>query len=326
MNTEEISYLRSSILDGVLDSILEALSVDDNSDLYHYTSPNGLLGIFENNEMWFGNILDLNDITEIEYAFNNVVVPVLSDSKIISDENKDLLFKKLNMARQYKLFLPHKDSAQLHNSNVFIFSTSLNGNSHNLWNNYTKTSNRAGYAISLTLKDWHDAFWTGLNMREKSTTNEVDSFLLGGKVIYKLSDQKKLVEKFLDPIPEKTDGRGKEFIDVLFDIVAQGLFILAIYMKDIDYVQESEYRFVAVVADEVATVNKKESPHIKFVNVDGSIVSRLAMPIDISKFRKIVISPYMPEQSHTYNDLRFFLSRYGITDFDIVSDIKRKSR
>lgn len=326
INNEDICHMRSLILDGILDSILGDVCGDDDCDLYHYTSPNGLMGIVENSEIWFGNILDLNDITEIDYAYTEVICPILKECKVISEKSRDALLNRLPTVYERKLYLPKNEGVDLYNTNIFILSTSLNGNAHSLWSNYTKTSSKAGYAISLKIKDWYDAFLDEIEKRDKSSNKEIESILLSGKVVYKPCEQKKLVEKFLSPIEEKIEGYSEEYKNILYDIVAQGLLILALFMKDSDFTQEDEYRFVTIIADELASVSNKETPHIKFVNVDGSIVSRLVMPFDIGKIRKITVSPYMVEQAHVENDLRFFLSKYGVTDLDIIVNVKRKLR
>ena len=169
MTKEEICHWQSIILDGILDNILEKVGVDDDCDLYHYTSPDGLLGIVENGEMWFGNIMDLNDITEIDYAFKKVIIPVLNESKDLSNDSKKALMKRLDYVQKRFLLMPHNDRTVFYHTNIFVLSTSMNGNSHNLWNNYTKTTNRAGYAIFLKLKDWHDAFFNELEKDDEKS-------------------------------------------------------------------------------------------------------------------------------------------------------------
>jgi hypothetical protein len=38
--------------------------------IYHYTSPEGIIGIFNNNELWFSRFDCLNDINEGKYIIN----------------------------------------------------------------------------------------------------------------------------------------------------------------------------------------------------------------------------------------------------------------
>ena len=120
INNEDICHMRSLILDGILDSILGDVCGDDDSDLYHYTSPNGLMGIVENSEIWFGNILDLNDITEINYAYNEVICPMLKECKVISKKSRDALLNRLPTVYERKLYLPKNEGAYLYNTNIFI--------------------------------------------------------------------------------------------------------------------------------------------------------------------------------------------------------------
>ena len=50
---------------------------DSNTVLYHYTSPAGLLGIFNSSELWFSDSDFLNDSSESDY-FHDTVKPIRS--------------------------------------------------------------------------------------------------------------------------------------------------------------------------------------------------------------------------------------------------------
>ena len=324
MDNERKDEIRLVVWNSILKEVMKSICSDTEKILYHYTSPDGLLGIIQNKQVWFGNILDMNDITEIDYSFDNVIIPKIEDSKTISAFSRKKLLDLIPKVRNHNLYFEQDGRAVAHEANIYVLSTSLNSNSHNLWNMYSKTSSRAGYAISMSVADLYTALYNGLRHSPKDK-NRVASTLLWGRIIYNKTEQESIIEKFLSPLEEKIDGRDDDFKEILYENVAQGLYILSAFMKDEDFSQEQEIRFLSIVANEAFGVGSDKTPYIKFLNINGSIVSKLVMPFDISKIKKVVVSPYMLEQSHVENDLKFFLNKHGVNEFEIVIE-KRKLR
>lgn len=106
-----------------------------NGNVFHYTSAVALESILKHKKIWVTKSDFLNDKSEYMYTFNLI--------KSIYKHNK---FKNINivsfneMIKMCKILL----------SRSFIFSTSLNSDSINLWSNYTKND---GYNIGFSLNE-----------------------------------------------------------------------------------------------------------------------------------------------------------------------------
>ena len=168
VHEKHINYIRQDTVDGMA---------------FHYTSPNGLLGIISNQSIWFNNSDFLNDISESDYFFE-------ISSKIGNSENRGKRADNLAF-RTYLISMFHsnadgrgRETFSREKERRYIFSLSLDNDSLSLWNYYTKTIDATGYNIGIDLKRMTDSFELFSNQE-----------LLIGRVIYDCEKQKELLEE-----------------------------------------------------------------------------------------------------------------------------------
>ena len=128
--------------------VLEYFS-DDSQSVTHYTSPNGFISIISNQELWFGNIKNVNDITEIDYAFRKIIYPCVRKFKFQDTTLNDRIITLLAPLRKREFSFPYSDEIKLNKASIFVLSTCLKADSTMLWELYCKNSNKEGYSITL---------------------------------------------------------------------------------------------------------------------------------------------------------------------------------
>lgn len=171
-------------------------------NVFHYTNAIALESIFRNKRMWVTKSDFLNDKTEYMYAINLVNRIFKKNKYKYLDEN---VIAQIN--RVFKSYLARS----------FIFSTSQNSDSVNLWGNY---SEHEGYNIGFNLREIFNRMWDGkiyITGNKKLKDGSVEKYFIPrkdedksidmspGKVIYDPTMQEKIVEdifNFLEYISE----------------------------------------------------------------------------------------------------------------------------
>lgn len=322
---QDKAHLSKLVNESFLEGILRALNTDQVFPIYHYTSTDGLIGIISNKEIWLGKIDDLNDITEINYGFDNVIMPAINISSAISDKSKKKLIELIKLVRNKNFSLTKGNDAYKCDVNIFVFSTSTNGNAYTMWNNYTKNNNKAGYAISMDNTDVTKAILSATDKTSESD-NDIKTFLVSGKIVYSIEEQTKLVNQYLDLLEYNLDGKTDEFKEIVYNSFVEGLLMLALFMKDDEFSKEEEYRYAILLADEITDMDKSHKFYLKFINVNGTVMSRLIVPFDSSLVKKIIASPYISEQDKIAQQLQFFARKCGVSNVDIETNISKKIR
>lgn len=308
------------------DAVLNAVNTDQVFPVYHYTSTDGLIGILTTNEIWLGNVDDLNDLTEMNYGFEKIILPAINESSIISEETKQKLRELIVLARNKNFSVSKGNDAYKCNVNIYVFSTSKNGNAYTLWSNYTKNNNKAGYAISMNNTDVTQAIMSALNARKERQQSDINSFLFCGKIIYSKKKQIDLVNDYLTIFAYNLEDRPDEFEEIESNAFVEGLLILSLFMKDEEFSKEDEFRYIVLLADEITDTNSRYKPYLKFINVNGNIMSRLVMPFDSSFIKEIVVSPYISDQDKVEQQLSFFARKCGRPKITIQTNVSKKIR
>lgn len=323
---QDKAHLSKLVNFGFLSGITKSVNTDQEFPVYHYTSTDGLIGILTRKELWLGNIDDLNDITELNYGFDNIIIPAIDSSNEISEESRQKVRSLIADVRNKTFSLTKEQDAYKCSVNIFVFSTSTSGNAYTMWSNYSKNDNKAGYAISLGKSEVTEAIVSALNQRTDKPTNIISNYFLSGKIVYKVDDQKRLVEDYLSLLEYNLENKSEEFKDIIYNAFVEGLLILALFMKDEEFSKENEYRYIVLLADESTDVDDTRKPYLKFINVSGTIMSRLVLPFDATRIKKIVASPYIPDQDKVAQQLQFFTRKCGIPGVDIETHISKKIR
>lgn len=323
---QDKAHLSKLVNFGFLSGITKSVNTEQEFPVYHYTSTDGLIGILTRKELWLGNIDDLNDITELNYGFDNIIIPAIDSSNEISEESRQKVKSLIADVRNKNFSLTKAQDAYKCSVNIFVFSTSTNGNAYTMWSNYSKNDNKAGYAISLDKSEVTEAIISALNQRTETPTSIISNYFLSGKIVYNVDDQKHLIEDYLSLLEYNLENKSEEFKDIIYNAFVEGLLVLALFMKDEEFSKESEYRYIVLLADESTDLDDTRKPYLKFINVNGTIMSRLILPFDSTRIKKIVASPYIPDQDKVAQQLQFFTRKCGITSVDIETHISKKIR
>ena len=227
-----------------------------NKNVYHYTSPNSFLSIIQNYKIRFSDIRYMNDKSETVF-FVKVLLEFCESNKgkypnfyeavnTLLEENDYSKIDDLSIDNiRYKEF----PGLRFAKNRKFIFCTSTDADSLNMWNYYTSGNAYKGYNIGISVIDFLKTF-------DVNSINTADSFIVyHGSVIYSLKNQYKeidnlanSVERILKNSAQKTDI-SRMAIAIRLYIETQGLFY-----KHESFKSENEYRFLI-------SINENSIPH-----------------------------------------------------------------
>lgn len=187
--------------------------------IYHYTSQSGLIGIFQNKEIWASKIQYLNDSTEFSYAFD------LLRSRL--DSNK---YSGLN--EKLKKGLTEIVSGS-ENLNIFAASFSEEGDLLSQWRAYCPEN--GGYNIGFK---YSDLKWALQNFEFNIVPCE-----------YSMSRQKELIDDIIDShIMEYNPENLDDWRNNLHNF-EEKFIQLAPTLKHPSFHQEKEWRIISGVTN-----------------------------------------------------------------------------
>ncbi len=243
--------------------------------LYHYTSPNGLMGIIDTTSLWFSDSDFLNDESESYYfrdLFND-----LDETNFINIDNK----KRESFARKAWIIAGFHSVSLGYNRMMldktreyrFVLSLSLDADNISLWNYYTKNPGNVGYCI-------------GFNGHQLLESIGADYRLFHGKVIYGKRKQKQLIRKLMtDYWNIYSELKYKYQREYLFSRMEQNIVLYSIFMKNSAFACENEYR-IAIMTTDAQLLSRR-----KFREVKGAFVPYLSCSFDKNSIKTIGISP-----------------------------------
>lgn len=218
--------------------------------VYHYTSPEGLLEILKKPCVRFTDCQYLNDKSE----YTHIHIPLEAAFEDVRDELYnvelcDMIQDYISDEYEYQQFVSDPLISGLKGMKIlsmryFIFCSSTERDSLNMWNYYVKGGNYQGYNISFSVKNIVEAF--------SSITNQSVT-LFYGPVIYKEKEQVEEIKKALVEIDEKLQKALENESNFLErDIIRQDYYgellmkieHLRLFFKNAAFSGEKEYRFV----------------------------------------------------------------------------------
>lgn len=296
----------------------------DNTYVYHYTSPEAFLSIVQNNSIRFSDVRYMNDKSEAFFVVKRLIefaekkgdeYPLFSKALnvLLKRNNYDLL-KNLSVEKvQYTEF----PGLQLEKQRNFVFCTSTEADSLNMWNYYASGGKYSGYNIGLSVQDFLKSFDT-------DTETVADGFIIyHGKVLYKDKEQTAAIEELAKQIekPISYDGTSqaeyRRAISIRSFIEIQGIFF-----KDSSFSSENEYRFLLSIAEKRIPHSVKESNE-KYIGKynkqicedfyirNGVIVPFLKVTIPPNSIGRITMSP-MTEYEIAKNSIKELLEIHRI--------------
>ncbi|MGZ8237954.1 MAG: DUF2971 domain-containing protein [Methylobacter sp.] len=244
---------------------------DQQKELYHYTTHEGLLGILNNNQMWATHIEYLNDSTELRYGLNLAKEELNNRYKQASDDKEK---EKLNC------LLDEIDSHSFGNISVSCLTEERDLLSQ--WRAYGGKG--SGYSIGFNVT----------NLIKLAISNGYNLV----KVEYDLENQKKIMSKFIaesliedfntNPgrcMPERINDDGIKVTSFL--VFATGgdfiknLYSIAPCLKDPTFKEEREWRLISKIHPKDACFRINKAMLVPYTNLDLGEKNTYLMSITI---------------------------------------------
>ena len=247
---------------------------DADTVLYHYTSPAGLLGIFNTSELWLSDSDFLNDSSESDYFYD-----IYSEANQFAGRTrKEDRFKfNAGMFSYYHTssYSSPRETANRIKETRYILSMSLDRDNLNLWSYYTKNANSIGYSIGL--KE---------NAIEYMFRPDSDEMLLSGKVIYDPDQQKQLLSELCEDYWKLYSNLNHTYQrDYLYSKLEDNVVRYSVFLKNPLFAHENEYR-IAVIRLGVNYTQQR-----LFREINGAFIPYITQSIDLRDIVEIGVSP-----------------------------------
>ena len=271
--------------------------------IFHYTSPEGILGILNSKSLFATDLNYLNDKSEGIYGLS-----------LLQKELNSLLNGK-DLLEPYILHEIKEAREDIKNNYLFhtyTISFSMNSDLLGMWNYYTKGNSIRGYNIGFNvgklLKNIHIIVF---NENDEKVDLVSKEYLhpVHGKVIYSYNRQIDILKNIIDELTQFYD----EFIEndykmqtLAYFIVRKVLFV-SVFFKDECFRQEQEYR-IAFNATMIAgkEFQQKGVPYKELFRVsNGNIVPYQKCEFAPEAVSSITCSPtlQLQEDRHVQNKI-----------------------
>ena len=260
--------------------------------VFHYTSALALESIFRNKTLWVTKSDFLNDKTEYMYGINLV-------NKLFEKTNYKYLDKNVfaQINREFKSYLARS----------FIFSTSQNSDSVNLWGNYSKYE---GYNIGFSLRDIFSRMW---DMKIYVTSNKRYKDGTIKKHYLKRKDQHESIIMFPGEVIYDTVTQENIIVDILtfLENISQLYYSYARDMDDqneqifINLKQHYNIAFGSAIRILISQIQLFKNPVFK-QDEEYRIIFDVNRKLDVRKYRSFngVFIPYIEVVFDDINDTK----------------------
>ncbi len=305
---------------------------------YHYTSPDAFLSIIKGRKIRFTDARFLNDKTEIKY-FISVLIDFLNQNKnefpfchecinefLKENSVNDLESLDVNKIK-YNYIIAGKEANSKKNR-IFIFCTSADNDSLNMWNYYVNNGKYQGYNIGININKFLKVF-------EKISANNIKDFkVYYGNVLYKEKEQFKEISLYLRFVENMIDSHIKLIRQQRVDYINFGKMMIyqyiesrAAFYKHSKFAHEKEFRIVIEISEDCVPKNKEEA--LDFFGLDnenmyegfcvknGLIVPFMQVEIPKNAIKQITISPIM-EYELAEKSINELLICSGIENVEIL--------
>ena len=282
---------------------------DDDKTIYHYTSPDGLLGMIKSQGIWCTQSYFLNDYEEnlngwklflrtfekykkSHEHFNNFHQTIKSyfkhwielDFENLSDE----IFKKIEISKYRS----------------FVFSASYKSDDLNQWRSYSPESNGycIGFKINETFKPSQELF---RDYTPEIPTSPNNCKILIKNCIYEDKVKEEICIKLLDyHFQEFLDSGSGSWINYLFfDILT-----LSLFFKNHKFADEQECRIVVLpVGDKLVDLFKENVNILQFRKGKSMIIPYVQLLFPPTCIESITIGP-TPNKYHSKESIEMLIS------------------
>lgn len=248
---------------------------------YHYTSPEGLMGILKTRTLFFTDCQFLNDRNE-RININKELSKFWIQNSQYYDKQFVSLINNINVALYEDYEYSYMESDRVFSkgnvcSRYFVLSASFNKDSLNMWKYYAKNNTYDGYCIGLATYALSDE-WI-----DRVTGIAIES----GKVLYYSEEKQEAILKTVDKLYETWCSYkiSNEFNKKIQNDFKSWVSVASLFFKDSCFAGEEEYRFVAIAPkdslnDLFYEYDEKEYKMYDFRIVNGSLTPFIKMPFN----------------------------------------------
>lgn len=293
--------------DDILKMITDPMqgTFDDNAEIiYHYTSPEGVIGILEKDDvkLHFTKYTGMNDTTEgiVIYEKFRSICDKLEQEKYIDFNLKEKLIGLIDTISPRNQLRIKKEidgeEKEFSLDDLYICCFSVENDALPMWNYYTKNGEHQGYALG----------FKSLRVLSRKKDSTVAVNLLCYRVDYYEEKLENYVRAYISSIRNNPD---MDIMNHGFDLIKRYLILGSIMHKSSCFKHENEIRMVLLAGEE----DKQE---LKFKTKNGILIPYLELFFDKSSLKKITIGPLI-EKDLASNNLVEFLQHKGYQDIEI---------
>lgn len=270
--------------------------------VYHYTSPEGLLGIFPDKEdpkLWFTKYDSLNDTSE---RTNIIKYLQLYCDRRVSESKLSQIFantiKSLELSDYQLITLPGKGPVELENNGVieeytdtryvpcdtYLCCFSKYPDLLPMWNYYSKSQHYEGYSIGFLSSYF-----------ESSMSFEKGYFIELKKVLYESSEKDKLLDAIILPFDKLFTENVSDREDIT-QIIQGKINELQFVFKNECFRHEEEIRAILhIPREQLGSVDKNASNNfvVKYRNSHGYIVPYIEYKVAKIAVNGITVAPLL---------------------------------
>ena len=286
--------------------------------VYHYTSPEGLLGILgitKNDAtpcLRFTRADYVNDASEGSYILD-IYGKVLYELYENHDVNEEFYntFRDIEIAHT-ALFEKSSGSFKQANSHVYICCFSVSNDSLPMWNYYTKNGKYEGYSIGVSIGDFQELEKLG------SAGNRYVPFY---KIIYDKVAQEKTIGTLLTKVQSLLIN-GSVLSAFAKSIIARLISGWSLFYKSEYFEHEKEVRAVIHIPSEAPVIESKDKDStknnykVKYRENQGLIIPYIEYPVDKAVFYDITVAPGIKDESATSSIVHLIKSN-GFVNSDV---------
>lgn len=288
----------------IIRDVILSRDFDFNGIAYHYTSPEGLLGIIRPEgkaTLWFTRFDSLNDTHERldVYAVLARYVDIRYRMKKISGEFRQLLCEIAEKKEKKPTFFSYigkeisfqdtdgsviktKNHCRSSSEDTYICSFSKNRDSLPMWNYYSKCQHYEGYSISIDCGGW----------RYKVQHNA--GFKLNFcSVVYSKDEKYQIFDDTLLKWDEIYQGAKSEDRESIREHIANMMSDMQYIFKDEHFQHEQEVRAILQVPKDVEIPNSLE---IQYRNSNGYIVPYVEYELPQGIIKSVTVAPLLEKE------------------------------
>ena len=301
------NYIHNYVKDGLIIS-------KDSKIVYHYTSPEGFLGILKSQNVRFTDIRYMNDKSEgiyfikflLEYLENNKgIYPNVEE--IVNDMLKENDYEDIKRLNVTNIKYRTNWYGKIKPARTFLFCTCTEPDSLNMWNYYVKNNTYQGYNIGFKVE-------TFLKKLGDMVPENKSFSIYYGKVLYSLQEQQEEIKSLLKSLEiELSERSGRPYLSSFADMyLKRYIDLYGVFYKHPKFAGEQEYRFVIEFDNEQ---NDKELMFREWIDNSKNITEDFCV-------KNGIIAPFLNVPFSKNAIARVYLS--PMTEFEIAKQSIRE--